>query len=234
MRINDLAKEHATELDALIDGAMMLDSQNYGLNCENEINAVFYYPISIGNPFQSLYYSKFMENGIVPIGTNNLNNVASIRWPGKKSLHLHWLGNIIGDTENKTVANQRIDDFLLQIDAMKSNGFKIIWTVHNILPHDAILQDCQIRLRVELVKRCDTIHTMCDDTSELSEAFFSIPESKIVNLPHPTYESFYPDQYSEVESRFLLGINNDEFVFLFLDRFKHTKGYMIWLEHSRK
>ena len=224
MRINDLAREHSTELDALIDGAIMLDSQGYGINCDEEMSAVFYYPISIGNPFQSLYYSKFMENGIIPIGTNNLSNVASIRWPGKLHLHLHWLGNIIGDTENKSVANQRIDDFLLQIDRMKENGFKIIWTVHNILPHDAILQDCQIRLRVELLKRCDLIHTMCDDTIELSEAFFTIPQSKIVNLPHPTYESFYPDQYSEIESRFQLGINNDEFVFLFFGSIQAYKG----------
>ena len=84
-------------------------------------------------------------------------------------LHLTLVGNIIGETENKTVANQRIDDFLLQIDTMKENGFKIIWIVHNILPHDAILQDCQIRLRVELLKRCDLIHTMCNDTIELSK-----------------------------------------------------------------
>ena len=61
MRINDLAREHATELDALIDGAIMLDSQGYGINCNKEMSAIFYYPISIGNPFQSLYYSKFME-----------------------------------------------------------------------------------------------------------------------------------------------------------------------------
>ena len=224
MRINELAKEHTTELDALIDGAMMLDSQGYGLNSNKEMSALFYYPISIGNPFQSLYYSKFMDNGVVPIGTNNLENVASIRWPGKLSLHLHWLGNIIGDTENKTVANQRIDDFLLQIDTMKMNGFNIIWTVHNILPHDAILQDCQIRLRVELVKRCDIIHTMCNDTVELSEAFFTIPKNKIVNVPHPTYENFYPNQYSEIEARVQLGINNDEFVFLFFGSIQAYKG----------
>ena len=51
-----------------------------------------------------------MENGVVPIGTNNLANVASIRWPGKLSLHLHWLGNIIGDTENKTL---RINELMI-------------------------------------------------------------------------------------------------------------------------
>lgn len=224
MRINDLAREHATELDALIDGAIMLDSQGYGINCNKEMSAIFYYPISIGNPFQSLYYSKFMEKGIIPIGTNNLSNVASIRWTGKLHLHLHWLGNIIGDTEVKSVANQRIDDFLKQIDHMKNNGFKIIWTVHNILPHDAILQDCQIRLRVELVKRCDIIHTMCEDTVELSEAFFTIPRKKIVNIPHPTYENFYPSQYSELESRFQLGVNSDEFVFLFFGSIQAYKG----------
>ena len=224
MRINELARQHATELDALIDGALILDSQKFGLNCENEMAAIFYYPISIGNPFQSLYYSKFLENGIVPIGTNNLSNVASIRWPGKMFLHLHWLGNIIGDTENSDIANQRIEEFLQQIDTMKDNGFSIIWTVHNILPHDAVLQDCQIKLRVELVKRCDIIHTMCEDTVQLSEAFFSIPEDKVVNVPHPTYETFYPTQYSDLESRFQLNINHDEFVFLFFGSIQAYKG----------
>ena len=224
MRINELARQHATELDALIDGALILDSQKFGLNCDNEMAAIFYYPISIGNPFQSLYYSKFLENGIVPIGTNNLSNVASIRWPGKMFLHLHWLGNIIGDTENSDVANQRVEEFLQQIDTMKDNGFSIIWTVHNILPHDAVLQDCQIKLRVELVKRCDIIHTMCGDTIQLSEAFFSLPEDKIVNVPHPTYETFYPTQYSDLESRFQLNINHDEFVFLFFGSIQAYKG----------
>ncbi len=224
MRIDDLARQHVTELDALIDGALMLDSQDFGINCERELSATFYYPISIGNPFQSLYYSKFLESGNIPIGTNNLDNISSIRWPGKLFLHLHWLGNIIGDTENSEVANQRIDDFLMKIDTMKANGFKIIWTVHNILPHDASLQDSQIKLRVELTKRCDIIHTMCADTVQLSEAFFSIPEDKIVNVSHPTYETFYPDQYSELESRFQLGIEHDEFVFLFFGSIQAYKG----------
>ena len=224
MRIDDLARQHVTELDALIDGALMLDSHKFGINCEREMAATFYYPISIGNPFQSLYYSKFLENGNIPIGTNNLNNLASIRWPGKLFLHLHWLGNIIGDTESSEVANQRIEKFLNTIDAMKKNGFKIIWTVHNILPHDASLQDSQIKLRVELIKRCDIIHTMCADTVQLSEAFFSLPEERIVTVPHPTYETFYPDQYSEIESRFQLGINHDEFVFLFFGSIQAYKG----------
>ena len=224
MRIVDLARQHVTELDALIDGALMLDSQNYGINCQKELTATFYYPIATGNPFQSLYYSKFLENGNIPIGTNNLDNLASIRWPGKLFLHLHWLGNIIGDTENPEVAKLRIEEFLKNIDTMKANGFKIIWTVHNILPHDANLQDCQIKLRVELIKRCDIIHTMCEDTVQLSEAFFSIPEEKIVTVPHPTYETFYPNQYSELESRFQLGINYDEFVFLFFGSIQAYKG----------
>ena len=224
MRINDLARQHATELDALIDGALILDAHKFGLNCDNEMAAIFYYPISIGNPFQSLYYSEFLENGIVPIGTNNLSNVASIRWPGKLFLHLHWLGNIIGETESADVANRRIEGFLQQIDVMKENGFSIIWTVHNILPHDAALQDCQIKLRVELVKRCDIIHTMCEDTVQLAEAFFSIPEDIIVNVPHPTYETFYPTQYSNLESRFQLNIKPDEFVFLFFGSIQAYKG----------
>ena len=75
---------------------------------------------------------------------------------------------------------------------------------------------------------CDIIHTMCEDTVELSEAFSSQFQEKIVNIPHPTYENFYPSQYSELESRFQLGVNSDEFVFLFLAQSKHTKDCMIW------
>lgn len=224
MRTNDLAHQHVSELDALIDGALLLDSQNFGINCEKEAVATFYYPISIGNPFQSLYYSEFLNNGIVPIGTSNLDNLVSIRWPGKLFLHLHWLGGIIGDTESSDIADIRIEEFLNKIDTMKTNGFKIIWTVHNILPHDSILQSSQIKLRVELTKRCDIIHTMCEDTPELSEAFFSIPKDKIVTIPHPTYESFYPDQYSDLESRYQLGIDHDDFVFLFFGSIQAYKG----------
>ena len=65
---------------------------------------------------------------------------------------------------------------------------------------------------------------MCNDTIELAEAFFTIPENKVVNIPHPTYENFYPGQYTELESRFQLGINNNEFVFLFFGSIQAYKG----------
>ena len=224
MRINELAHQHTTELDALIDGTLMLDSFGYGISTEKQIGACFYYPIAMGNPFQSLYYSSFIENGIIPIGTNNLENLVNLRWPGKMVLHLHWLGNIIGDAETNEIADVRINLFLNQIDAMKENGFKIIWTVHNILPHDAILQDLQIKLRVELVKRCDAIHTMSNDTPEISEAFFTIPKNKIIQIPHPTYSSYYPNQSSRLESRYQLGLEADEFVFLFFGSIQDYKG----------
>ena len=60
MRINDLAREHATELDALIDGAIMLDSQGYGINCNKEMSAIFYYQSLLVIHF-NLYYSKFWK-----------------------------------------------------------------------------------------------------------------------------------------------------------------------------
>ena len=224
MRINELAHQHATELDALIDGVILLDSVGYGIDSSKEASAVFYYPIAIGNPFQSLYYSEFLSNGIIPIGTNNISNLTSIRWPKKLYLHLHWLGNIIGDTERPEIADKKIDSFISEIDSMKKNGFKIIWTVHNILPHDSILQDKQIRLRVELIKRCDIIHVMCNDTQMLADAFYSIPKEKIVYVPHPTYQNVYPSQSSKLESRFQLNIDQDEFVFLFFGSIQAYKG----------
>ena len=65
---------------------------------------------------------------------------------------MHWLGGVIGDTENSNVAEFKVESFIAQIKRIKSNGVKIIWTVHNILPHDSKLKETQVKLRVELTK----------------------------------------------------------------------------------
>ena len=151
----------------------------------NQPTILFYYPIAQGNPFQSLYYSEFFSNGTLPVGVREIDDIIPFRLPVNAYFHLHWLGGVIGDTENNDVAKSRIADFVKKISTLKSNGVKIVWTVHNILPHDSKLKQAQIDLRVELIKLVDIIHIMNDDTQRLAEPFFEIPSEKIISTPPP-------------------------------------------------
>lgn len=228
MRTNDLAHGNESIFDSIFDGLYRLEELGFGIAASDEAmnqpTILFYYPIAQGNPFQSLYYSEFFSNGTLPVGVREIDDIIPFRLPVNAYFHLHWLGGVIGDTENNDVAKSRITDFVKKISTLKSNGVKIVWTVHNILPHDSKLKQAQIDLRVELIKLVDIIHIMNDDTQRLAEPFFEIPSEKIISTPHPSYRRFYPSVVSRVESRFQLDIPQNSSVFIFFGSIQAYKG----------
>lgn len=228
MRTNDLAHGNESVFDSIYDGLYRLEELGFGIGSSDgamdQPAILFYYPIAQGNPFQSLYYSEFFSNGILPVGVREIADIIPFRLPVNTYLHLHWLEGVIGDTENSDVAESRIADFVEKLSILKSNGVKIVWTVHNILPHDSKLKQAQINLRVELIKIVDIIHTMNDDTQRLAEPFFEIPSEKIISNPHPSYRRFYPSVVSREESRFQLDIPQKSTVFVFFGSIQAYKG----------
>jgi beta-1,4-mannosyltransferase len=228
MRTNDLAHGNESVFDSICDGLHRLEELGFGVEsldgAQSQASIFFYYPIAQGNPFQSLYYSEFFSSGTLPVGVRDIGDITPFRLPVNSYFHLHWLGEVIGDTENNDVAESRIADFVKKISSLKSNGVKIVWTVHNILPHDSKLKKAQIDLRVELIKLVDIIHIMNDDTQRLAEPFFEIPSNKIISIPHPSYRKFYPSVVSREESRFQLNIPQKSSVYLFFGSIQAYKG----------
>ncbi len=228
MRTNDLAHGNESIYDSIFDGLNRLESLGFGNDSldgvENQPSILFYYPIAQGNPFQAIYYSEFLSNGSLPIGVKDIEEITSYRLPINSFLHLHWLGGVIGNTENTEVAESKIESFISKIKRIKSNGVKIIWTVHNILPHDSKLKKAQIKLRVELIKIADIIHLMNDETIALAEPFFEIPLKKVISIPHPSYRKYYPSIVSKEESRFQLSIPQNSKVYLFFGSIQAYKG----------
>jgi len=228
MRTNDLAHGNESIFDSVCDGLHRLEELGFGVEsldgAQSQPSILFYYPIAQGNPFQSLYYSEFFSSGTLPVGVRDIGDITPFRLPVNSYFHLHWLGGVIGDTENNDVAESRIADFVKKISSLKSNGVKIVWTVHNILPHDSKLKKAQIDLRVELIKLVDIIHIMNDETQRLAEPFFEIPSNKIISTPHPSYRKFYPSVASREESRFQLNIPQKSSVYLFFGSIQAYKG----------
>ena len=225
MKTKSLAARKISLFDALIEGHTFLESMGFGMNDKaNEPVFLIDYPIAIGNPFQALYNSASIDMGVIATGCNDIEEIASIRWPVNTCLHIHWLGNIIKASTELDEAVERVENFFNMLDTMRMNGLKILWTVHNILPHDAEFVEQQIILREGLINRCDVIHVMNDETISLASQYFQIPEAKVISTPHCSYEGYYPDFTSRDDARQQLSLNRDNFIFLFFGSIQPYKG----------
>jgi len=137
--------------------------------------------------------------------------------------HWHWIGEVLKDaTEDE--ADRRIADFADQVTALKEDGRKLVWTLHNLLPHDSPMPERDLELRRILISNADAIHTMTKGTVEIARSAFSLPEEKIFYTPHPSYEGAYPDVVSREDARGELGIGRDAFVFVIFGAIARYKG----------
>ena len=132
------------------------------------------------------------------------------------ALHVHWLNKPMHRAATAAEATESGDAFLARIRAFKAAGGRLVWTVHNILPHAARFEAEEARLRAAVAERADVIHVMAGDTATLVAPHFSLPADRLLHVPHPSYQGAYADNLSREGARFELGIMPDELVYLVL------------------
>lgn len=187
-----------------------------------------YAPHFIGNPYQALLMSRMADHDIAPIGAANIADgvraIKSLTHVDGKVLHLHWLNGVLSGTDTAESARSRVDAFARQLDAVHNAGARIVWTMHNVLPHESVFEDQEVRIRELIVERADLIHIMNPDTIALASEFFTIPASKVVRVEHPGYQGYYPRWMSRQAARQQFGFTPGEQVLLVLGAIKPYKG----------
>ena len=56
-------------------------------------------------------------------------------------------------------------DFLKDIDTLKSNGWKIVWTLHNFFPIDRTITEVDEYVTNKFLKKCDIVFTVSTGVS---------------------------------------------------------------------
>lgn len=175
-----------------------------------------YLPLVRGNPYQALLYSRCFDEGIATIPVADLDalgDAPALRALGAEVwVHIHWVADVLRDAEGDDDACTRIDAFAAKLDAARAAGVKIAFTVHNLLPHDALLPEAETRLRREIVARCDLVHCLTGSTPEEAEPLFSIPAELVEVVPHPSYQGVYPDVIGQRQARYELGLEAGDLV----------------------
>jgi glycosyltransferase involved in cell wall biosynthesis len=186
------------------------------------------YPTMPTNPFQVLLYQRAREHGLATVALRKpwqIGELATLQRSGLGTvLHLHWLHPILADARSGADAARSVGDAIDQLDAYRSAGGRIAWTVHNVLPHETRFQDDEVRLAAAVAARADVVHIMSDRTPELVAPYYELPRDRLLAVPHMSYFGAYPDHVSRLDARHALGLLPDDLVLLTLGWIRPYKG----------
>ncbi len=188
-----------------------------------------YHPVARMNPYQSLLYSSSWDDGVAAIPLQRLDDLGSVEAAGAAVgvpvvLHLHWTSEITRGAASVDEAMAKAAAFDSALSDFQSAGGRIVWTVHNVLPHDCPFPEVEARLRQGLADRADLIHVMARSTMDLVLPYYSLDEEKVVFIPHPSYLGAYAGWMSKRQARYELEIGFNELVWGFIGQVRPNKG----------
>jgi glycosyltransferase involved in cell wall biosynthesis len=187
-----------------------------------------YHPVARMNPYQALLYSRAWQSGFAPVAVVQKEDLPAIACAPpmgvRAAVHLHWTSGVIGDAAGAHDAGARADAFLDQLRGLRERGIRIIWTVHNRLPHQCEYPEVETRLCRRLGELADVIHIMAPETVAAVQDLYPLPEDRLLQVPHPSYVGAYPAHYSRETVRFELGFQPDDFVVGMIGSIQSYKG----------
>jgi beta-1,4-mannosyltransferase len=189
---------------------------------------VAYHPVARTNPYQALLYSRAWDHGFAPVAVTQPTDVSAVvsatHMGVRGAVHLHWTSTVIGGSSSIDEAEARLENFLDQLRRLKDQQIRIIWTVHNRLPHHCEYPELEIELCRGLADLADVVHIMAPDTvSEVSE-LYPLSEGRLLRAPHPSYVGAYPSHYSRDLVRFEMGFEPGDFVVGMIGSIQPYKG----------
>lgn len=187
-------------------------------------------PYYSGNPFQALLYSGFPDRALVAAPTFRIEDLRRVTcgWPVDLPLvvHLHWLNQVLGRASGDAEADQAVGQHAELLDLLKSRGAKLVWTIHNVLPHDLRFEAQEVRLRQDVIDRVDLVHVMSPRTLELTSEWFTLPVERMYHCDHPGYQGVYPDWISRTDARRRLQVPDGAVALLLTGAIKPYKGLL--------
>ncbi len=116
--------------------------------------------------------------------------------------------------------------FCGQMLLARALGTKLVWTLHNVLPHDATHLGIHRFCQRFLARRCAWIRVFAQSTIPKAADELRVSESKFRVVPEGDYTSTYPDEVSRKEAREKLQLPSSAKVFLYCGLIKPYKGVL--------
>jgi glycosyltransferase involved in cell wall biosynthesis len=180
-----------------------------------------------GTPYTECFYEALTKRGVSVIDGD-----LSIRWIMKhvKSidyLHFHWPSFAYAYRNDLGKTFHALLKFLLFLAIAKINGKEILWTAHNLYPHDkgrwiSTAIDAMVRHLITRIARIIFVHG--PTARELLSAEFPHAKGKITVIDHGHFIHFYENQSNKLLARRKVELPVNTYVFLFIGICKKYKN----------
>ena len=115
---------------------------------------------------------------------------------------IHWEGLEFGHTKNPLPLNERLVAIETGLLKLKQQGVKIIWTVHNFVPHNSRRDMEAIHAgRRMLFPLVDTIHVHTSYAADLMSDTYNVAKDKLLTVAHPSYFDCYEPAQTTLDRR---------------------------------
>lgn len=144
-------------------------------------------------------------------------------------LHLHWPWGLYhgADLEETTRRCAALIDALY---LARSLGYKVVWTMHNVYPHDSTTRDLDHLARLGIMGCASAVIVHCHHAREVLARQFHRRDAVFL-APHGHFCDAYPNVVSRQEARGRFGFDDRHFVYLFFGNVRANKGVDQLLEN---
>ena len=194
------------------------------------------------NPYQELLYNPLRNKGhdvhyynAKIFGKHNLPLFFPLivyRIKGYNIFHLHWISPFVFPKKNRFFETIMLCYLILFIGFLKLIRYRVIWTLHNIYPHD---RNYKFYLTAEKIvsNLCDAKIVHSKNTIKDMQKFgFNIRDTYTISIGN--YIGVYDNNVKESIARRYFNLKKNDFVFLFFGRIEPYKGIENLLEAFKK
>ncbi|MEK4383941.1 glycosyltransferase [Aeribacillus sp. FSL K6-2848] len=142
-------------------------------------------------------------------------------------IHFHWIQGIY-QSNFKFLMVIKLTIMLFILLYLKFKNVRLVWTVHNLYPHEYKFKFLEKVSRKLFMSFCNKLIVASESLKNKVIDEFKIKEDKILVIPH----GHYRDAYKSIGKDFrgIYGIPKSSFVFLFLGQIRPYKGVINLIE----
>jgi glycosyltransferase involved in cell wall biosynthesis len=176
-------------------------------------------PKIIAFPRNGIAYNECLYAAVEDLGIEVANGIWAGRWllanvRAGDVIHFHWPSFLYYDEHSTLNTLWGLTRFFLLYSIIRMRGGRVIWTAHNLYPHDGGRHEWSHRLvRRFITRNVDVIVAHSPSARTILEAEFGISDENIVEVPHGNWIGYHPFTTTKAEARKALGIPPTAYVY---------------------
>lgn len=181
------------------------------------------------NPYNYLLYAAIREAGGEVAEYDSLRLLRS-QWD---ILHIHWPESLL-ETRSWLHARWSAAKYLALLDRARHRGTRIVWTIHDLKPHDLVFPALETRFWDAVLARLDGLIALTQTGLERALARFpGLARLPAFVIPHGHYRGHYPNEVDRGAARARLGLADDARVIAYFGQIRPYKNVPTLIEAVR-